>query len=77
MLPMDETNRSKSRARIREMEKYKVVTIFRKVHLAEDYNSVFCTEVCTYINKDYMYFVIMGCDYVMHFVPYKDISGIR
>ena len=59
------------------MEKCQIVTIFSEVHLTEDYNSVFCTEVCAYINKDYMYFVIMGCDYVMHFVPYKDILGIR
>lgn len=52
-------------------------TIFSKVHLTEDYNNVFCTEVCVYINRDYMYFVIVGCDYAMHFVPYKDILGIR
>lgn len=53
---------------MREKEKYQIATIFNKVHLVEDYNSIFYTEECEYINRNYMYFVIMGCDYVMHFV---------
>lgn len=55
------------------MEKYQIDKIFSKVHSIADYNGIFCTKVCVYINRDDMYFVIMGCDYVMHFVPYKDI----
>lgn len=53
---------------MREKEKYQIVTVFSRVHLVEDYNSIFYTEECEYINRDSMYFAIMGCDYVIHFV---------
>lgn len=53
---------------MREKEKYQIVIIFRRVQLVEDYNSIFYTEEYEYINRDYMYFVIMGCDYVIQFV---------
>lgn len=53
---------------MREKEKYQIVIIFRRVQLVEDYNSIFYTEEYEYINRDYMYFVIVGCDYMIHFV---------
>lgn len=56
---------------MREKEKYQIDTIFSEVHLVEDYNSInsiFYTEECEYINRDCMYFVIMGCDRIIHFV---------
>lgn len=51
-----------------EKEKYQIDTDFSEVNLVEDYNNIFYTEECECINRDYMYFVIMGCDCVIHFV---------
>lgn len=77
MLPVDADKQIQEWSQKREKQKKISVIFFRKNHLTEYYNNIFCTEICTYINRDYMYFVIMGYDYVMHFIPCKDTLGIR